>query len=86
MVEQGYCSLYDVNNDTSEILNLLRGKDSWKKNVVFFQCTCSDISKWQSQTEFAFGFVPLSDMVVNSKNNIRPAVPDPVQQHFVTKN
>ena len=82
---QDYCLLFYINNETSDLLNLLKAKDNWKKNVAYFQRTCSDFNKWQSQTDFAFGFVPLNDMITNSQGHIGPAITDPIQQHFFAK-
>ena len=41
---QDYCLLFDINSETSDLLNLLKAKDNWKKNVAFFQSTCSDFN------------------------------------------
>ena len=76
MTRQDYCLLFDINNETSDLLNLLKAKDNWEKNVAYFQRTCSD---------FAFGFVPLNDMITNSQGHIGPAIIDPIQQHFIAK-
>ena len=61
-------------------------KNTWKKFDDILLHNCADFSAWKSQSDFQFGFVPLSNLVVSSnQGHIGGKVLDPIAQHFAVK-
>ena len=82
--------LYDVNIDSGdndfELSNAMLLKDGWKKHGSYLEKNCSDFSRWKSQTDYTFGFVPLSNMIIPSNpDHIGVKVDDPIAQHLQIK-
>ena len=82
-----YALLYDVNaghHDVgTELCNTLFLKNGWKKHEQYLKNNCVDFSLWNKQTDYHFGFVPLSNLVLpNNPGHIGDEVSDPIQQHF----
>ena len=79
-----YSLLFDING-TAELYaqDGVRDKMDWRKHVELLKATCSDFSSWRAQTDFNFGFVPLSNLVVkNCSNHIDTSIDD---QHVMGK-
>ena len=85
-----YALIYDVNTDQNgfgaELSNALFFKNGWKKHEQYLKENCSDFNLWSTQTDYQFGFVPLSNLVLpNNPGHIGDRVDDPIQQHFRVK-
>ena len=81
--------LYDVNAGNTdfsiELCNTLLG-DGWRKHIPYLDAYCLDFSLWRKQSEFQFGFVPLTNLVIpDSVGHIGDKVNDPIEQHFRVK-
>ena len=81
--------IYDVNAGNTdfdfELCNTLL-KDGWKKHIPYLDAHCHDFSLWRKQSEFQFGFVPLTNLVIpNSVGHVGDKVNDPIEQHFRVK-
>ena len=46
---------------------------------------CHDFKYWKSQTDFVFGFIRLSDLILPKSTVIGPGFQSPIDQHYVTK-
>ena len=83
-----YALLFDIDNTAldSHVFNTIMRKKSWKIFTDILQNNCADFSAWKSQSDFQFGFAPLSNLVVgNNQGHIEVKVADPIAQHFSVK-
>ena len=85
-----YTLLYDVNADqgelNGELCNTLWFKNGWKKREKYLDSHCPDFSLWRKQTDYQFGFVPLSNLVLPENiGHIGDKVRDPTERHFRVK-
>ena len=81
--------IYDVNAGNTdfgiELCDTLL-RDGWKKHVPYLDAHCLDFSLWRKQSDFQFGFVPLSNLVLpDSVGHVGDKVNDPIEQHFRVK-
>ena len=85
---EDYALLFDIDNNglDSHVFHAVLKKNTWKKFDDILQHNCADFSAWKSQSDFQFGFVPLSNLVVSSnQGHIGGKVLDPIAQHFAVK-
>ena len=85
-----YTLLYDVNADQGELnwelCNTLWFKNGWKKCKKYLDSHFPDFSLWRKQTDYQFGFVPLSNLVLPENiGHIGDKVRDPIERHFWVK-
>ena len=81
--------LYDVNaghTDFSiELCNTLL-KDGWKKHTLYLDAHCLDFSLWRKQSDFQFGFVPLTNLIIpDNGDHFGDKVHHPIEQHTRVK-
>ena len=79
--------LYDINIRLSdfnlELSNAMLLKDGWKKHVDYLDRHCTDFSLWKRQTDYTFGFVALTNLVIPDKpGHIGVKISNPIEQHF----
>ena len=46
---------------------------------------CDAFRSWESQSDFHFGFIPLSDLVLPSSRVVGPGFESPIEQHYQAK-
>ena len=83
-----YCLLFDVNGNSSDFIarQYSTSNNDWKKYMADLGKTCVDFRNWRSQSDFTFGFVPLSNLVVNKNlDHVTTGIYDPIQQHRIVK-
>ena len=82
-----YTRLYDINNASSDkYINTLMYRDVQKVTKTCDTKECNAFTKWKAQTDFDFGFVPLSDFIMPEKSIVTSDVVDcPITQHFLIK-
>ena len=78
--------LFDINRHSVEDkfeLGLM-SKHNWKYHTECLMKHCSDFKKWRNQSDYNFGFVPLSNSIMTyNPNGVGPVVDCPIQQHHV---
>ena len=78
--------MFDINHNCDfegfDLFNVV--KNGWKKYSVLLEATCTDFKTWKSQSDFEFGFVPLSNLLA-PKSHIVNNISDPIQQHYHVK-
>ena len=56
---------------------------SWKNHVDWL---CSDFKAWEKQSDYSFGFVPLTNCLMTyNLNGLGPVIDYPIKQHHAVK-
>ena len=78
--------VFDINNaNDDKYLNTLLSKQVIKKIQSNEYAQCEAFKKWRYQTDFDFGFVPLSDFTLPRCDTSGPGFESPIDQHFMAK-
>ena len=79
--------IFDVNrSSTDKYLHSALAKNKVKHVLTNDQLQCQTFKCWKSQSDFDFGFVPLSDFVLPSNNSYESrAFVSPIDQHHFVK-
>ena len=78
--------LFDINIASDDkFLNTLLSKQVIKKIKGNEYLQCDVFKKWREQTDFDFGFVPLSDFMLPPCKSQGPWFESPTDQHFTAK-
>ena len=82
-----YARLYDINSASSDkYINTLLYRGVQKVTKTCDTKECNAFINWKAQTDFDFGFVPLSDFIMPQKSIATSDVVDcPITQHFLIK-
>ena len=78
--------LVDINSysDDKFIANLL-SKSVATRVTTNVHLQCHDFKQWKSQTDFDFGSIPLTDLVLPESKEAGPGFESPIDQHNVVK-
>ena len=78
--------VFDINSaGDDKFLNTLLSKQVIKKIKGNEYAQCEVFKKWRQQTDFDFGFVPLSDFTLPRCKSQGPEFESPIDQHFMAK-
>ena len=85
MRDFNYTRLYDVNcNGSDKYINTLLCRDAHKLATRRDTKECSVFEQWRQQTDFDFGFIPLSEFIMPVDNNVMSQVVEcPIKQHLM---
>ena len=76
--------VFDINNaNDDKYLNTLLSKQVIKKIQGSEYAQCEAFKKWRNQTDFDFGFVPLSDFTLPRCDSPGPGFESPIDQHYM---
>ena len=86
MLENQMVKVFDINAaGDDKFLNTLLSKQVVKKIKGDAYLQCDAFKKWREQTDFDFGFVPLSPLVLPEAKGQGPRFESPIDQHFMAK-
>ena len=85
MRDFNYTRLYDLNcNGSDKYINTLLCRDAHKLATRRDTKECSVFEQWRQQTDFDFGFIPLSEFIMPVDNNVMSQVVEcPIKQHLM---
>ena len=79
-------SIYNINTDTDDkFLVSLLSRSVVKKVFLSDHDQCDAFQDWKRQTEFEFGFIPLTNLVLHQSTYIGPGFESPIEQHHTVK-
>ena len=78
--------IYNINADADDIfLASLLSRSVSKKILINDREHCDAFKNWKLQTEFEFGFIPLTNLVVSHFGHSGPGFQSPIDQHYTVK-
>ena len=78
--------LFDIKSHLDDkFINNFLSKSVAKRVAANSHVQCEVFNQWKSQTDFDFGFIPLTDLILPDSNHIGPGFESPIDQHYVAK-
>ena len=78
--------IYNVNTDSDDKFLVSLLSRSLAKNIFLSDHEqCDAFQNWKRQTEFEFGFIPLTNLVLPQSTYVGPGFESPIEQHYTVK-